>query len=103
MKARILVVLFAVFFTPQLLAQAYPSRPIRLIVPYAAGGGSDVAARLTATKLSEQTGQQVVVDNRPGAASLVGTELAARAAPDGYTLLLADVGFVINPLYYKKA
>ncbi|MGH8620627.1 MAG: Bug family tripartite tricarboxylate transporter substrate binding protein [Burkholderiales bacterium] len=84
-------------------AQAYPTRPIRLIVPFGAGGGSDYVGRLVGVKLTEQMGQQVVVDNRPGAASLVGTEIAMRAAPDGYTLLLADAGFTINIAYYKKA
>jgi tripartite-type tricarboxylate transporter receptor subunit TctC len=82
--------------------QDYPNRPIRLIVPFGPGGGSDYVGRLVGQKLTEQMGQQVVVDNRPGAASLVGTELAARGAPDGYTLCLCDVGFVINPAYYKK-
>lgn len=80
----------------------YPNRPIRLIVPFAPGGGSDYVGRLVGQKLSAQMGQTVVVDNRPGAASLVGTEIAARAAPDGYTLCLCDVGFTINPAYYKK-
>lgn len=83
-------------------AQEYPNRPIRLIVPFGPGGGSDYVGRLVGMKLTEQMGQQVVVDNRPGAASLVGTEMAARGAPDGYTLCLCDVGFVINPAYYKK-
>src|SRR5688572_23403520 len=83
-------------------AQDYPNKPIRLIVPFGAGGGSDYVGRLVAQKLTEQMGQSVVVDNRPGAASLLGTELAARAAPDGYTLLLADSGFTINPAYYKN-
>src|SRR5687767_11371201 len=83
-------------------AQDYPVRPIRLIVPFGPGGGSDYVGRLIGQKLSEQMGQQVVVDNRPGAASLVGTELVARAAPDGYTLCLCDVGFTINPAYYRK-
>ena len=83
-------------------AESYPSKPIRLIVPFGAGGGSDYVGRLVGQKLTEQTGQQVVVDNRPGAASLVGTEIAARAAPDGYTLLLADSGFTINIAYYKN-
>lgn len=83
-------------------AQEYPSKPIRLIVPYGAGGGSDFVGRLVGQKLSEQLGQQVLVENRPGAASLLGTELAARAAPDGYTLLLADSGFTINPAFYKN-
>jgi tripartite-type tricarboxylate transporter receptor subunit TctC len=84
-------------------AQDYPSRPIRLIVPFGAGGGSDYVGRLVGVKLTEQMGQQVVVDNRPGAASLVGTEIAMRGAPDGYTLLLADAGFTINIAYYRKA
>jgi tripartite-type tricarboxylate transporter receptor subunit TctC len=80
----------------------YPDRPIRLIVPFGPGGGSDYVGRLVGQKLTAQMGQQVVVDNRPGAASLVGTEIAARAAPDGYTLCLCDVGFTINPAYYRK-
>ena len=83
-------------------AQDYPTKPIRLIVPFGAGGGSDYVGRLVGVKLTEQTGQTVVVDNRPGAASLVGTEIAQRAAPDGYTLLLADSGFTINLAYYKN-
>ena len=82
--------------------QMYPNRPIRLIVPFGPGGGSDYVGRLVGQKLTEQMGQTVVVDNRPGAASLVGTELVARAAPDGYTLCLCDVGFTINPAYYRK-
>jgi tripartite-type tricarboxylate transporter receptor subunit TctC len=80
----------------------YPNRPIRLIVPFGPGGGSDYVGRLVGQKLTAQMGQQVVVDNRPGAASLVGTEIVARAAPDGYTLCLCDVGFTINPAYYRK-
>jgi tripartite-type tricarboxylate transporter receptor subunit TctC len=79
----------------------YPTRPIRLIVPFAAGGGSDFVGRLIGSKLTEQLGQTVVVDNRPGAASLVGTQIAARAAPDGYTLILADSGFTINIAFFK--
>jgi tripartite-type tricarboxylate transporter receptor subunit TctC len=83
-------------------AQDYPVKPIRLIVPYGAGGGSDFVGRVIGQKLSELLGQQVVVDNRPGAASLLGTEIAARSAPDGYTLLLADSGFTINPAFYRN-
>ena len=82
-------------------AQDYPNRPIRLIVPFAAGGGSDFVGRLIGQKLTDQMGQTVVVDNRPGAASLVGTQLAANADPDGYTLLLADSGFTINIAFFK--
>jgi tripartite-type tricarboxylate transporter receptor subunit TctC len=84
------------------VAQDYPNKPIRLIVPFGAGGGSDYVGRLVGQKLTEQMGQTVVVENRPGAASLLGTELAARAAPDGYTLLLADSGFTINPAFYRN-
>ena len=81
--------------------QNYPHKPIRLIVPFAAGGGSDFVGRLIGQKLTETMGQTVVVDNRPGAASLIGTQLVARAAPDGYTLLLADSGFTINIAFFK--
>lgn len=83
-------------------AQDYPVKPIRLIVPFGAGGGSDYVGRLVAQKLTEQMGQTMVVENRPGAASLVGTELAAKSPADGYTLLLADSGFTINPAFYKN-
>jgi tripartite-type tricarboxylate transporter receptor subunit TctC len=100
MKIRLLVAGLVV--AGSALAQDYPNKPIRLIVPYGAGGGSDFVGRLVGQKLTEQMGQSVVVDNRPGAASLLGTELAARAAPDGYTLLLADSGFTINPAYYRN-
>ena len=86
---------------PAAYAQNYPHKPIRLIVPFAAGGGSDFVGRLIGQKLTEQMGQTVVVDNRPGAASLVGTQIAANAAPDGYTLLLADSGFTINIAFFK--
>ena len=102
--ARTLVALFAflpVAFAGSAFAQEYPNRPIRLIVPFAPGGGSDFMGRLIGQKLTEQMGQQVVVDNRPGAASLVGTQIAARGAPDGYTLILADAGFTINIAFFK--
>ncbi|MEN3353241.1 MAG: hypothetical protein V7640_1399 [Betaproteobacteria bacterium] len=94
---------FFVFALSAASGQSYPHRPIRLIVPFGPGGGSDFVGRLAAQKLSEQMGQQVVVDNRTGAASLVGTEIVQRAAPDGYTLLLGDSGFTINLAYYKNA
>ena len=83
-------------------ADAWPSRPIRLVVPFAPGGGSDVTGRIIGQKLSELLAQSVVVDNRPGAASMLGTDLVARAAGDGYTLLLADLALAINPAYFVK-
>jgi len=83
-------------------AEKYPSRPVRLIVPYAPGGGSDTIARVIGQKLGERLGQAFVIDTRPGAASLVGTEIVAKAAGDGYTLILADVPHAINPAIAVK-
>jgi tripartite-type tricarboxylate transporter receptor subunit TctC len=83
-------------------SQNYPSRPVRLIVPYSAGGASDIIARIVAQKLPEFLGQQVVVDNRAGAGGLIGTDTAAKAAPDGYTLLLTSTPHVILPHLHNK-
>jgi tripartite-type tricarboxylate transporter receptor subunit TctC len=84
-------------------AQDYPSKPIRVIVPLAPGGGTDLAARVTAQKLTERWGQQIIVDNRPGAGGNIGTELVARAAPDGYTLLVTNPApIVVNPWLFAK-
>src|ERR1700687_4456344 len=77
-------------------AQAYPSKPIRIIVPYAAGGAVDIIARIVAQPLSEQLKQPMIVDNRPGASANIGMELAAKAAPDGYVLLMASNGIATN-------
>jgi tripartite-type tricarboxylate transporter receptor subunit TctC len=82
-------------------AAAYPSKPIRIIVPFAAGGGTDLIARITAQKLTDAWGQQVVVDNRPGAGGIVGTEMGVRAAPDGYTYTLMGSSYTVNPAFYK--
>jgi tripartite-type tricarboxylate transporter receptor subunit TctC len=82
-------------------AEPYPDRPITLIVPYAAGGSSDVLARLLGERLSKSLGQQVVIDNRAGAGSRLGTEIATKSAPDGYTLLLADMPHTIVPAIQK--
>ena len=83
-------------------AQSYPDRPIRLIVSYPPGGGTDVTARAITPRLSEALGRQIVIDNRPGAGSVIGTDLVAKALPDGYTLLMADTTFGIIPGLYAK-
>ena len=86
----------------QALAQTFPSRPIRIIVPYAAGGTSDILARTLGVRVGEALGQQIVVENRPGANGVVGTELSAKAPPDGYTLLMVNSGHTVNPGLYGK-
>jgi tripartite-type tricarboxylate transporter receptor subunit TctC len=83
-------------------ADIYPNRPLRLIVPFAPGGGLEITARGIAQKLTEKYGHAVVIDNRPGAATIVGTEIAAKANPDGYTLLMITTTFAINPSLYPK-
>jgi tripartite-type tricarboxylate transporter receptor subunit TctC len=83
-------------------AQVYPVKPMRFIVPFPAGGFSDVLSRLIAQKLTEQLGQPVIMDNRPGASGNIGAEAVARAAPDGYTLLSTSTNFVTNPGLFKK-
>ena len=84
-------------------AQGYPTRTVRLIVPFPAGGGSDVIGRIVAQKLTERFGQQVIVDNRAGAGGSIGTEAAVKSAPDGYTMVLASTSEIaINPSLYSK-
>jgi len=87
---------------PAAQAQTYPERPIRLIVPFAPGGTSDLVGRLLGAKLSEELGQTVVIDNRAGAGSTIGTNIAAKAAPDGYTLIVNHIGLAINETLYPK-
>ncbi len=81
-------------------AERYPSKPVRLVVPYAPGGGSDTIGRVVGLKLGEALGESFVIDNRPGAASMLATEIVARSLPDGYTLILADVPHTINVSTY---
>ena len=82
-------------------AQSYPAKPVRIIVPFAPGGGSDLAGRLVAAKLSERMGTQFIVENRPGAGSNLGAEIAVKSPPDGYTLLLISASYTVNPSVYK--
>jgi len=104
---RALMAIFTAFFaaaaTVPAHAQSYPSRPVRMIIPFPAGGGTDIFARLIGRKLGEGMGQQFIADNRAGASGIIGCELAARAAPDGYTLLMATTGtHTTNPAVYAK-
>jgi tripartite-type tricarboxylate transporter receptor subunit TctC len=87
----------AMLFAGTAGAQEYPAKPVRIVVPFTAGGGTDILARGLAQRLTDTMGQQVIVDNRPGGNGLIGAELVARAAPDGYTLLLSTNGLTINP------
>ena len=83
--------------------QDFPNRPIRIIVPFPAGGPSDIVARVIGQKMSEDWGQPVVIDNRPGANTIIGAQAAAKAAPDGYTLFMAiDSTLVMNQFLYKS-
>ena len=95
-------ILFFVSPAPVAAAEDYPSRPIRLIVPFAPGGGTDMVARVIAPKLSERLGgTTIIVDNRGGAGAIIGTAIAARATPDGYTLLVCDTAHTIQPVLQK--
>jgi tripartite-type tricarboxylate transporter receptor subunit TctC len=83
-------------------AQNYPHRAVRVIVPFAPGGGTDILVRTMTPRLAEALGQQLVIDNRAGGGSTIGSEMAAKAAPDGYTLLMVDTSFTTNPSLYSK-
>lgn len=95
----LLSALVAGYMLPAVAQQAYPSKAIRFIVPYPPGGGTDIVARLLANRMSQTMGQAVVVDNKPGASTIIGTEMVARAAPDGYTIGLITDSHAINPSF----
>ena len=96
------LLLMAAFCAPPLHAQDYPTKPIRMIVPYPPAGGTDIVARTIAEPLAKELGQPIIVDNRGGAAGNIGTDLAAKSAPDGYTILFTLSSHTINPKLYDK-
>ena len=101
--ARFLAVILLCAVAKGALAQAYPSKPIRIVVGFPPGGGNDIIARLLGAKMQETWGQSVVIDNRPGAAPIIAAEHVAKIAPDGYTLLVnAAGGMSVNPVLYAK-
>ena len=100
-SARALLAVAASLAVLHAAADAYPARSVRIVVPYAPGGGTDVVARVLAQKMSADLKQQFIVENRGGAGGTIGTEVVAKAAPDGYTLMLVPTSHVINPSIYK--
>jgi tripartite-type tricarboxylate transporter receptor subunit TctC len=96
------LLLAAMAFAVPATAQNYPVKPIRIIVPYAPGGSTDVVFRILAPRLTENLGQQVLVENRPGAASTVGLDLVAKSPPDGYTVGVSNIAYGANPTLYRK-
>ena len=99
---HVIAIAAAVTLATPAVAQSWPARPVRIIVPYAPGGGIDTVARQLAQKLTEQTGGSFLVENRPGGAGVLGAELVARAAPDGYTLVLNTIPLVTNQSLFEK-
>lgn len=103
-KLRIWIVLFGAMLVDVAAAQTYPVRPVRIVVPFAAGGGVDVTARILAQGLTERLGQNVFVENRPGASGIIGTEFVAKSASDGYTLLVgSQTTQAVVPAMYKTS
>jgi tripartite-type tricarboxylate transporter receptor subunit TctC len=101
-RFTVAALLASLTLAPLALAQEYPTRPIRLVAPFAPGGGTDISARILAEGLTQAYAQTVVVDNRPGAGSALGCDIVAKSAPDGYTLLLGNISMAFNAALYKK-
>ena len=95
-------ILGSLFAVQAVAADTFPNRPIRLIVPFSPGGGTDISARILSKPLGETLGTTIVVDNRPGAGTIIGTSIAIKAEPDGYTLFLGTISVAVNPAIYKK-
>ncbi|MGZ8201682.1 MAG: tripartite tricarboxylate transporter substrate-binding protein, partial [Burkholderiales bacterium] len=102
MRLRLAVAALALLASTPLHAQKYPERPVRAVVPFPAGGGTDILARLFLQRLAERLAANFVIDNRAGAGGTIGTEIVAKAAPDGYTILVCSSSHTINPSVYKK-
>ena len=102
MRNALLALGLLLLAAPALPADAFPSRPVRVVIPSGAGGVTDILGRVIAQKLTESLGQQVVIDNRPGASGIVGSQIVAKAAPDGYTLLMVFPSHVVNPSLYAN-
>ncbi len=100
--AALSVIAVALLSAASVHAQGYPVRPVRMIVPFPPGGNTDIIARIVAPRMSESLGQQLIIDNRGGAGSTIGTELAARSPADGYTILMVSAAHTINPAMVKK-
>jgi tripartite-type tricarboxylate transporter receptor subunit TctC len=95
--SKALLLIGMVFFGFSAFAQSWPTKPIRVVVPFAPGGGTDILARVLAPRLSELLGQPIVIDNKPGASSIIGSQIVAQAPADGYTLLMVDSSILVNP------
>ena len=102
LRAAAAVLFCALASSALVSAQSYPTKPVRMIVPFAPGGNTDIIARVFAPKMGEILGQQIIIENRGGAGGAIGTEIASRAAPDGYVLLMVSAGHTINPAMTKK-
>jgi tripartite-type tricarboxylate transporter receptor subunit TctC len=102
-RSRLLFLALALLSPPGAAAQAYPSKPVRVIIPFAPGGGSDILARALVPRLNESLGQPFVIDNRGGAGGLVGTEIAQKAPPDGYTIITISGSYAANAALYKSS
>jgi tripartite-type tricarboxylate transporter receptor subunit TctC len=102
LRAGAAVLFCALASSASVNAQSYPTKPVRMIVPFAPGGNTDIIARVFAPRMGEILGQQIVIENRGGAGGSIGTEIASRAAPDGYTLLTVSAGHTINPAMARK-
>ena len=102
LRAGAAVIVAGAWVGTSMAQDAYPNQPIKIIVPFSAGGGNDITARLLGDHMRRLLGQSVIVDNRPGANAQVGTQVVAKAVPDGYTLLVASGEIAVNPHLYKN-